>query len=103
MSQENVEAFKRGVDAMNHGDIEGMLEFCDPEVAWRDAINAMFGGKRHCIGDTTPSVSCSETCMGPSPISIPTIRMFGTWASGYWVWAASACAARRAGPRLNLL
>jgi hypothetical protein len=31
MSQENVEAFKRGVDAMNHGD------------AWRDAINVMLG------------------------------------------------------------
>jgi ketosteroid isomerase-like protein len=45
MSKENVEAFKRGVGAMNRGDIEGMLEVCDPEVAWRDAINVMFGGE----------------------------------------------------------
>jgi ketosteroid isomerase-like protein len=45
MSQENVEAFKRGVEAMNRGDIEVMLEVCDPEVAWRDAINVMFGGE----------------------------------------------------------
>ena len=45
MSQENVEAFKRGVAAMNRGDIEGMLEVVDHEVAWRDAINVMFGGE----------------------------------------------------------
>ena len=45
MSRENVEAFKRGVDAMNHGDIEGLLEVCDPGVAWRDAINTIFGGE----------------------------------------------------------
>jgi ketosteroid isomerase-like protein len=45
MSEENVEAFRRGVGAMNRGDIEAMLEVCDPEVAWRDAINVMFGGE----------------------------------------------------------
>jgi ketosteroid isomerase-like protein len=45
MSQENVEAFKRGVAAMNRGSIEEMLEVCDPEVVWRDAINVMFGGE----------------------------------------------------------
>ena len=45
MARENVEAFKRAVGAMNRGDIEGMLEVCDPEVAWRDAINVMFGGE----------------------------------------------------------
>ena len=45
MSRENVERFKRGVAAMNRGDIEGILEVCDPEVVWRDAINALFGGE----------------------------------------------------------
>jgi ketosteroid isomerase-like protein len=45
VSQENVEAFKRGIRAMNRGDIDGMLEVCDSEVAWRDAINVMFGGE----------------------------------------------------------
>jgi len=45
MSQENVEALKRGISAMNRGDIEGMLEIVHPEVVWRDAINAMFGGE----------------------------------------------------------
>jgi ketosteroid isomerase-like protein len=45
VSQDNVEAFKRGVNAMNQGDIDGMLEVIDPDVAWRDAINAIFGGE----------------------------------------------------------
>jgi ketosteroid isomerase-like protein len=45
MSQENVEAFKRGVAAINSGDIAALLEVCDPEVMWRDAINVMFGGE----------------------------------------------------------
>jgi ketosteroid isomerase-like protein len=30
---------------MNRRDIDGMLEVCDPDVAWRDAINVMFGGE----------------------------------------------------------
>jgi ketosteroid isomerase-like protein len=45
MSQENVEAFKRGISAMNSGDINRMLDVCDPNVVWRDAINVMFGGE----------------------------------------------------------
>jgi ketosteroid isomerase-like protein len=45
MSQENVEAFKRGSAAMNRGDVEAMLEVVDPEIVWRDAINVMFGGE----------------------------------------------------------
>jgi ketosteroid isomerase-like protein len=45
MSEENVEAFKRGTAAMNRGDIEGMLEVVDPGVVWRDVINAMLGGE----------------------------------------------------------
>jgi hypothetical protein len=30
---------------MNGGDIDGVLEMVDPDVAWRDAINAIFGGE----------------------------------------------------------
>ena len=45
MSEENVEAFKRGSAAWNRGDIEGLLEVVDPEIVWRDAINVMFGGE----------------------------------------------------------
>ena len=32
MSQENVETFKRGLDAYNRRDIEALLEELDPDV-----------------------------------------------------------------------
>jgi ketosteroid isomerase-like protein len=45
MSQENVEAFKRGLEAGNRGDIETLLEVLDPEVAWHSALHALLGGE----------------------------------------------------------
>ena len=44
MSQENMEAFKRGLEAGNRGDVETLLEVLDPEVAWRSALHALLGG-----------------------------------------------------------
>jgi ketosteroid isomerase-like protein len=41
MSQQNVEAFKRGVSAANRGDIEAGLEEIDPEVEWHAAIQTL--------------------------------------------------------------
>jgi ketosteroid isomerase-like protein len=35
MSQENVEAVKDAMKAFNERDIDGLLEFVDPEVEWR--------------------------------------------------------------------
>jgi ketosteroid isomerase-like protein len=37
MSQENVETFKRAIDAYNSRDIEAVVEEVDPEVEWRPA------------------------------------------------------------------
>jgi hypothetical protein len=37
MSQENVDAFQRAIDAYNRGDAEAMLEIHDPEVEWHPA------------------------------------------------------------------
>ena len=45
MSQENVEVFKRGVDAFNRQNIEGLLEVLDPEVEWHDVFHQMLGGE----------------------------------------------------------
>ena len=45
MSQENVEAFKRGVDADNRRDLEAMLEDFDPEVEWHSALLMSLGGE----------------------------------------------------------
>ena len=45
MSQENVENFKRAVDAINREDIDKLLEELDPEVKWYDVFLMMFGGE----------------------------------------------------------
>jgi ketosteroid isomerase-like protein len=41
MSQENVEAFKRAIEAYNRRDIDAFLEEIDPEVEWRGALQAL--------------------------------------------------------------
>jgi ketosteroid isomerase-like protein len=41
MSQENVEAYKRAVDAASRRDIEALLEEFDPEVEWHSAVVGM--------------------------------------------------------------
>jgi ketosteroid isomerase-like protein len=41
MSQENVEAFKRAVEAYNRRDIDAFLEEIDPEVEWHGALQAL--------------------------------------------------------------
>jgi ketosteroid isomerase-like protein len=43
-SQENVEAFKRGLEAGNRGDVETLLEVLDPEVEWHTALHALMAG-----------------------------------------------------------
>ena len=45
MSEENVEAFKRGVDAFNRRDIDAVLEDLDPEVEWHPLFQVLLGGK----------------------------------------------------------
>ena len=45
MSQENVEAHQRAIEAFNRRDIEAMLEDLDPEVAWHPMMQASFGGE----------------------------------------------------------
>jgi ketosteroid isomerase-like protein len=45
MSQENVEAFKRGSDAANRRDIEPLLAVVDPDVEWHPAMAALLSGE----------------------------------------------------------
>jgi ketosteroid isomerase-like protein len=45
MSQENVEAFERGLEAGNRGDVDTLLEVLDPDVAWHNALLALMGGE----------------------------------------------------------
>jgi len=46
MSQESVEAFKRGLEAGNRGDVESLLDELDPEVEWHSALHALLGGEQ---------------------------------------------------------
>jgi ketosteroid isomerase-like protein len=45
MSQENVESFKRAVEAYNRRDVEALLEELDPEVEWHPAFEVLLGGE----------------------------------------------------------
>jgi ketosteroid isomerase-like protein len=45
MSQENVEAFKRAVEANNRNDYDALLEEIDPDVEWYGVMGVMFGGE----------------------------------------------------------
>ncbi len=46
MSKENIEVFKRTVDAINRRDVESVLPELDPDVEWHSAILMGLGGKR---------------------------------------------------------
>ena len=46
MSEESVEAFKRGLEAGNRGDVEALLAELDPEVEWHSALHALLGGEQ---------------------------------------------------------
>ena len=45
MSQENVQAAERAIDAVNRRDIEAVLEELDPEVEWHPMIQVLLGGE----------------------------------------------------------
>ena len=45
MSQENVEAFKRWIDAYNRQDVEAMVEEMDPEVEYHPVLPRLLGGE----------------------------------------------------------
>jgi ketosteroid isomerase-like protein len=45
MSEENVEAFKRGFEAFDRRDMDAMLEELDPAVEWHPAAQAGLAGE----------------------------------------------------------
>jgi hypothetical protein len=45
MSQENVEAAERFIDAYNRRDVEAMLADLDPEIEWHSGILTGLGGE----------------------------------------------------------
>ena len=45
MSQQNVDAFRRAVEANNRGDYDALLEEIDPDIEWRAVFQVKFGGQ----------------------------------------------------------
>ena len=45
MSRENVEAYRRWIDAYNRRDVEAMIEGLDPEVEYHPALPMLLGGE----------------------------------------------------------
>jgi ketosteroid isomerase-like protein len=45
MSQENVEAVQRAVEAYNHRDVEALVAEAHPDIEWHPAILMMLSGK----------------------------------------------------------
>ena len=45
MSQENVDAFKRALDAGIRGDFEALLKDVDPQLEWYPALGTLVGGE----------------------------------------------------------
>ena len=46
MSQADVDAFRRGLDAGNRGDVDRLLQELDPAVEWHSALHALMGGEQ---------------------------------------------------------
>jgi ketosteroid isomerase-like protein len=46
MSKEDVEAFKRGLEAGNRGDVDGLLDELHPEIEWHSALHVLMGGQQ---------------------------------------------------------
>ena len=46
MSKEDVEAFKRGLEAGNRGDVDGLLDELHPKIEWHSALHVLMGGQQ---------------------------------------------------------
>jgi ketosteroid isomerase-like protein len=45
MSEQNIAAFKRGLDAANRRDFDAVLDELDPEVEWHPVLPVLLGGE----------------------------------------------------------
>jgi ketosteroid isomerase-like protein len=45
MSRENIESFKRAVEAYNRRDVEALLQELAPEVEWHPVLEGLLGGE----------------------------------------------------------
>ena len=99
MSQENVEAFERGVEAFNNGDVEALIEEADPGVEFYDVSGACSAARSGCIAGTRVSATCSTICSARSPRLTVSTRRSETLGDRTIAIGASARWARKVAPR----
>jgi hypothetical protein len=46
MSEENVDSFKRGLDAYNRRDLDALMETLDPDLEFHPALAVLLGGQQ---------------------------------------------------------
>ena len=103
MSQEDVQSFKRAVEAYNRRDVQAVLDELDPEVEWHPGLwpglPALLGGEaavgrghegaRKLLGDVYDALQSFTSSCPRYVTSAPTC----------WRSAGSTCKAGRAGSR----
>ena len=99
MSKENVDAWRRAVDAYNHGDTEGAVGIYDPGVEWRPAVQG-------CSAETQPSTAAAGVKEFYGALARAACRSGSrswklalTSAIGHCSWGVSTDAGRRAVPK----
>src|SRR5215207_4299301 len=89
MSQENVEAFRRALEAFNHRDFDALLEQLDPEAEWHPGVQASLEGETTSFrgreafgtgfrGSSTPSLTFASRCRRCATSAIECSRWVGS-------------------------
>jgi ketosteroid isomerase-like protein len=95
MSQENVDAFKRGLHAYNRRHIDALLGELDPDVEWHPALAVVLGGEQtvfHGHRGVRDSIREEDEALAEYQVEISEIRDLGNR-----VFAIGRARARRKG------
>ena len=101
LSQENVDSFKRGLDAYNRRDLDALLEELDPDVEWHPALAVVLGGKQTVFRGhqgVRESIQEEDEALAEFQYEVSEIRDLGTRVLAI---GRAAFAAKRAASRLT--
>jgi ketosteroid isomerase-like protein len=80
MSQENVDFFKRGLDAYNRRDLDALMETLDPDVEWHPVLAVLLGGEQavfHGHQGVRESIREEDDALAMYQVEISEIRDLG--------------------------
>jgi len=81
MSQQNVDALKRGLDAYNRRELDAVLEELDADVEWHPALAVLLGGERTVFRGhqgVRESIQEEDEALAMYQVEISEIRDLGT-------------------------